>query len=138
MFQGFKQFMLRGNVLDLAVAVVMGAAFGAVVTALVKDLITPLIAAIISRKETTALMKSPIKNLLPLTVNSIAEKSGFPILAQLFISLLFCQSTSFSRACGGARRRRTRPPRNARNVSAMYRSQHAAARSARPRSPNPT
>jgi large conductance mechanosensitive channel len=44
---GFKQFMVRGNVLDLAVAVVMGAAFGAVVTALVKDLITPLIAAII-------------------------------------------------------------------------------------------
>src|SRR3954466_7987646 len=46
MFQGFKQFMLRGNVLDLAVAVVMGAAFGSVVTALVKDLITPIIAAI--------------------------------------------------------------------------------------------
>ena len=44
--KGFKQFILRGNVLDLAVAVVMGAAFGAVVTALVKDLITPLIAAI--------------------------------------------------------------------------------------------
>ena len=47
MLQGFKQFMLRGNVLDLAVAVVMGAAFGAVVAALVKDLITPLIAAIV-------------------------------------------------------------------------------------------
>jgi large-conductance mechanosensitive channel len=45
MLQGFKQFIFRGNVLDLAVAVVMGAAFGAVVTALVKDLITPLIAA---------------------------------------------------------------------------------------------
>ena len=44
--KGFKQFLLRGNVLDLAVAVVMGAAFGAVVTALVKDLITPLIAAV--------------------------------------------------------------------------------------------
>ena len=43
---GFKQFILRGNVLDLAVAVIMGAAFGAVVTALVKDLLTPLIAAI--------------------------------------------------------------------------------------------
>src|SRR5436853_27059 len=43
---GFKQFMLRGNVLDLAVAVVMGAAFTAVVTAFVKDLLTPLIAAI--------------------------------------------------------------------------------------------
>ena len=46
MLQGFKQFILRGNVLDLAVAVVMGVAFGAVVTALVKDLITPLIGAI--------------------------------------------------------------------------------------------
>ena len=46
---GFKQFILRGNVLDLAVAVVMGAAFGAVVTALVKDLITPIIAAIVGK-----------------------------------------------------------------------------------------
>ena len=45
--KGFKQFILRGNVLDLAVAVVMGAAFGAVVTALVKDLVTPLIAAVV-------------------------------------------------------------------------------------------
>jgi large conductance mechanosensitive channel len=44
--KGFRQFILRGNVLDLAVAVVMGAAFAAVVTALVKDLLTPLIAAI--------------------------------------------------------------------------------------------
>ena len=42
----FKAFLLRGNVVDLAVAVVIGAAFGAVVTALVKDLITPLIGAI--------------------------------------------------------------------------------------------
>jgi large conductance mechanosensitive channel len=45
--KGFRQFIFRGNVLDLAVAVVMGAAFGAVVTALVKDLLTPLIAAIV-------------------------------------------------------------------------------------------
>ena len=43
---GFKKFLLRGNVVDLAVAVVIGAAFSAVVTALVADLITPLIAAI--------------------------------------------------------------------------------------------
>lgn len=49
--KGFKQFMLRGNVLDLAVAVVMGAAFGAVVTALVKDLITPIIAAIVGKPD---------------------------------------------------------------------------------------
>lgn len=42
----FKQFLLRGNVVDLAVGVVVGAAFGSIVTALVSDLITPLIAAI--------------------------------------------------------------------------------------------
>jgi large conductance mechanosensitive channel len=49
--KGFRQFILRGNVLDLAVAVVMGAAFGAVVTALVKDLITPIIAAIVGKPD---------------------------------------------------------------------------------------
>ena len=43
---GFKQFLLRGNVVDLAVGVVVGAAFGTVVSALVKDMMTPLIAAI--------------------------------------------------------------------------------------------
>ena len=42
----FKEFLLRGNVVDLAVGIVIGAAFGALVTALVADLITPLIAAI--------------------------------------------------------------------------------------------
>src|ERR1700694_3336150 len=42
----FKEFLLRGNVVDLAVGIVIGAAFGAVVTALVKDFITPLIGAI--------------------------------------------------------------------------------------------
>lgn len=46
MIKDFKNFILRGNVVDLAVAVVVGAAFGSVVTSLVKDFITPLIAAI--------------------------------------------------------------------------------------------
>ena len=55
MLQGFKQFILRGNVLDLAVSVVMGVAFGAVVPALVKDLITPLIAAIIGKPDFSAI-----------------------------------------------------------------------------------
>jgi large conductance mechanosensitive channel len=45
-FKGFKEFLLRGNVVDLAVAVVVGAAFNGVVQAMVKDLITPLISAI--------------------------------------------------------------------------------------------
>src|SRR3954465_2637751 len=44
--KGFRDFILRGNVVDLAIAVVIGAAFGNIIAALVKDLITPLIAAI--------------------------------------------------------------------------------------------
>ena len=51
MLAEFKKFLLRGNVVDLAVAVVIGAAFGAVVTALVEDLITPLIAAIVGKPD---------------------------------------------------------------------------------------
>src|SRR5690606_580064 len=45
MFQGFKEFIAKGNVIDLAVAVVIGAAFGAIVTALVDAVINPLIGA---------------------------------------------------------------------------------------------
>jgi large conductance mechanosensitive channel len=52
---GFKRFLLRGNVIDLAVAVVIGGAFGAVVTALVKDLLTPLIAAVAGKPDFSAL-----------------------------------------------------------------------------------
>jgi large conductance mechanosensitive channel len=55
MLKGFRQFIMRGNVLDLAVAVVMGGAFGAVVTALVKDLITPFIAAIVGKPDFSAI-----------------------------------------------------------------------------------
>lgn len=51
MLSGFKQFILRGNVVDLAVGVVIGAAFGSVVTALTKDLLTPLIAAIVGKPD---------------------------------------------------------------------------------------
>jgi large conductance mechanosensitive channel len=46
MLKEFREFLLRGNVIDLAVAVVIGAAFGAVITSFVEDLLTPLIAAI--------------------------------------------------------------------------------------------
>jgi large conductance mechanosensitive channel len=47
----FRAFLLRGNVVDLAVAVVIGAAFGAVVTSLVADIITPIIAAIFGKPD---------------------------------------------------------------------------------------
>jgi large conductance mechanosensitive channel len=63
---GFKQFLLRGNVVDLAVGVVIGAAFGGVVTALTKDLLTPLIAAAVGKPDFSAIQ---------LTVNG----SKFPI-----------------------------------------------------------
>jgi large conductance mechanosensitive channel len=55
MIKGFGKFLMRGNVIDLAVAVVIGGAFGAVVTALVKDLITPLIAAVFGKPDFSAL-----------------------------------------------------------------------------------
>jgi large conductance mechanosensitive channel len=55
MLSGFKQFVLRGNVVDLAVGVVIGAAFGSVVTALTKDLLTPLIAALVGKPDFSAI-----------------------------------------------------------------------------------
>lgn len=55
MLKEFKAFLLRGNVVDLAVAVVIGIAFGAVIAALVADIITPLIAAIFGSHDFSAL-----------------------------------------------------------------------------------
>jgi large conductance mechanosensitive channel len=55
MLKGFKQFLLRGNVVDMAVGIVVGAAFGAVVTGFVKDLMTPFIAAIVKQPDFSAL-----------------------------------------------------------------------------------
>ncbi len=66
-FNDFRQFLLRGNVVDLAVAVVIGAAFGAVVTAMVEDLITPLIAAIGGETDFSALQ---------FTINNSAFRYG--------------------------------------------------------------
>src|SRR5215218_7378541 len=54
-FREFKQFLMRGNVIDLAVAVVLGVAFGAVITSLVNDLIMPLIAMIFGKRDFSSL-----------------------------------------------------------------------------------
>jgi large conductance mechanosensitive channel len=51
MLSGFKNFILRGNVVDMAVGVVIGAAFGGVVSALTKDLLTPFIAALVGKPD---------------------------------------------------------------------------------------
>jgi large conductance mechanosensitive channel len=53
--RGFKAFLLRGNVVELAVAVVIAVAFGLVVTAFVKDLVTPLVAALFGKPDFGAL-----------------------------------------------------------------------------------
>jgi len=53
--KGFRTFIFRGNVIDLAIAVVIGGAFGQVVTALVKDLLTPLIAAVAGKPDFSAI-----------------------------------------------------------------------------------
>jgi len=55
MLKGFRDFIMRGNVVDLAVAVVIGAAFGAMITAFVADIITPLIAAIAGKPDFSGL-----------------------------------------------------------------------------------
>ena len=55
MLSGFKQFILRGNVIDMAVGVVIGAAFASVVSAFTKDLLTPLIAAVVGKPDFSAL-----------------------------------------------------------------------------------
>ena len=67
MFKGFRQFLIRGNVVDLAVAVIMGGAFGAVVTSLVTNIFTPLIAALVGKPDFSALV---------LTVNGGEIKYG--------------------------------------------------------------
>jgi large conductance mechanosensitive channel len=55
MLSGFKQFILRGNVVDMAVGVVIGAAFASVVGAFTKDLLTPLIAALFNKPDFSAI-----------------------------------------------------------------------------------
>jgi large conductance mechanosensitive channel len=56
MLKGFRDFILRGNVVDLAIAVVIGAAFTAIVNAMVGDIINPLIAAIVHKPDFSALL----------------------------------------------------------------------------------
>ena len=85
MLKGFRDFILRGNVVDLAVAVVIGAAFGAIVTALVADIITPLIAAIVQKPDFSYLI---------LTVNGGKIKYG-DFLNALISFLLIAASVYF-------------------------------------------
>jgi len=62
MLDGFKKFILRGNVVDMAVGVVIGAAFATVVGAFTKDLLTPLIGAIVGKTGDFATFKFNVRN----------------------------------------------------------------------------
>ena len=84
MLNEFKQFLLRGNVVDLAVGVVIGAAFGAVVSAFVADLLTPLISAV---------AKIPDFSGLALSVNGSTFAIGHLISA--IISFLLVAASIF-------------------------------------------
>ncbi|MCC6381545.1 MAG: large conductance mechanosensitive channel protein MscL [Dehalococcoidia bacterium] len=79
MLNDFKAFLLRGNVVDLAVAVVIGAAFGAVITALVEDFVTPLIAAIGGKPDFSA---------LDFTINDSTFKYGHFINALISFAVI--------------------------------------------------
>ena len=79
MIKGFRDFILRGNVVDLAVAVVIGAAFGAVITSFVDNIITPIIAAIFGQPDFSQLV---------FTVNGSAFKYGLFINAVISFLLI--------------------------------------------------
>ncbi len=77
--QEFKDFIMRGNVVDLAVAVVIGAAFGAVVASFVGDLLTPLIAAIFGKQDFST---------LAFTINGSTFKYGSFINALITFTMI--------------------------------------------------
>ncbi len=79
MLKGFKEFIMRGNVVDLAVAVVIGAAFGKVVTALVDGLINPLVAAVFG--------KTDISKVWSFTINDAVFSIG--LILQAILNFLF-------------------------------------------------
>jgi large conductance mechanosensitive channel len=103
MLKGFKEFVLRGNVLDLAVAVVIGAAFGAVVTALVKDLLTPLIAAIVGKPDFSAIAFTVNGSQFPVGDFINAIVSFLLISAAIYFFVIAPMNAIVARANRGAR-----------------------------------
>ena len=111
MLKEFRQFIMRGNVVDLAVAVVIGAAFGAVVTALVSDIITPLIAAIFGKPELQRAHVHHQQEPLPLRRLPQRPDHFVTIAAAIFffvVKPLNCWQPAGRRARRPSRRRRRR------------------------------
>ncbi|MFN8517377.1 MAG: large conductance mechanosensitive channel protein MscL [Thermomicrobiales bacterium] len=83
MFKEFRDFIMRGNVVELAVAVIMGAAFGKIVTSVVEDIITPLIGAAGGQPDFSTIKAGPI-----LIGNFINAVVGFLIIALVVFLLI--------------------------------------------------
>ena len=82
MFQEFKQFALKGNVMDLAVGVIIGAAFGKIVDSMVSDLIMPLVGRLAGKLDYSGLFIA-LGQIPAGTVNTVdaIRKAGVPVLA---------------------------------------------------------
>ena len=95
---GFKQFLLRGNVVDLAVGVVVGAAFGAVVTAFTKDLLTPLIAAVAGKPDFSSIQftingsKFPVGDFINAIVSFLIVATAVYYMVVLPVNALISRS----------------------------------------------
>jgi len=130
MLKEFKAFVMRGNVLDLAVAVIMGASFGAIVTSLVNDVLMPPIGLVLGKVDFKDLFFSlnghPYPNL------AAAKAAGAPTIAygqflNTIINFLIVAGVIFAvvRTANRLHRRRAaaQPPSRARTASAPSRSQ---------------
>lgn len=82
MLSGFKQFISRGNVIDLAVGVIIGAAFGEIVGSLTKDLINPMLAAVGGQPDLSGVQLGPlmIGNFLNAIINFLIKAAGLYFL----------------------------------------------------------
>lgn len=85
MLKGFRDFIARGNVLDLAVGVIVGAAFGGIVDSLTKDVITPLIGLLGGQPDFSAMKAGPIAigNFINTIVNFLIKAAGLYFLIVL-------------------------------------------------------
>ncbi|MGH9398917.1 MAG: large conductance mechanosensitive channel protein MscL [Thermoanaerobaculia bacterium] len=82
MLRGFKEFIMKGNVIDLAAAVIIGAAFGAIVDSLVKDVVTPILTAIGGQPDFSAVRLGPlgVGNFLNAVISFVVKAAGLYFL----------------------------------------------------------
>ena len=113
MLKGFREFILRGNVVDLAVAVVIGAAFGAVVKAFVDDIITPIIAAIFGQPDFSACTFTINGSVFRYGLFINAVISFLLIAAAIYFVVVVPMNKLAERRAQGARIRRPRSARSA-------------------------